>query len=111
MPNRICVIAGASHAGAQLALSMRQRGWEGRILMVGEEAALPYHGPLLSNDSGPVAISSGGIGLYVTTPQGRQIRFANVYPDARYVNDDGLIRFLIPFELAKYPYDIVVRRE
>jgi len=45
-----CVIAGASHAGVQLALSMRQGGWEGRILMVGEEATLPYHRPLLSKD-------------------------------------------------------------
>jgi len=51
MTNRICVVAGASHAGVQLALSLRQGSWEGRILMVGEEAALPYQRPLLSKDA------------------------------------------------------------
>jgi 3-phenylpropionate/trans-cinnamate dioxygenase ferredoxin reductase subunit len=39
---------GASHAGAQLAASLRQEGWDGEIVLVGNESALPYHRPPLS---------------------------------------------------------------
>lgn len=42
------VIIGASHAAAQLAASLRQGGWEGRISIVGDEAIPPYHRPPLS---------------------------------------------------------------
>lgn len=43
-----CIIIGASHAAAQLAPSLRQEGWEGDILVVGDEPHLPYHRPPLS---------------------------------------------------------------
>ena len=43
-----CIIVGASHAAAQLATSLRQEGWEGDILMIGDEPYLPYHRPPLS---------------------------------------------------------------
>jgi len=43
-----CVIVGASHAAAQLALSLRQYGWDGSILVIGEEKFLPYQRPPLS---------------------------------------------------------------
>jgi 3-phenylpropionate/trans-cinnamate dioxygenase ferredoxin reductase subunit len=46
--NGACVVVGASHAGAQLAASLRRHGWTGRIVLVGEEAHLPYHRPPLS---------------------------------------------------------------
>lgn len=42
------VIVGASHAGAQLAASLRQEGWDGEIVLVGNESALPYQRPPLS---------------------------------------------------------------
>ncbi|OIJ28050.1 NAD(P)/FAD-dependent oxidoreductase [Nocardioides luteus] len=42
------VIVGASHAGAQLAASLRQEGWNGEIVLVGDESALPYQRPPLS---------------------------------------------------------------
>ena len=42
------IIIGASHAGTQLATSLRQEGWEGEILVVGDEHHLPYHRPPLS---------------------------------------------------------------
>ncbi len=45
-----CVIIGASHAAAQLCISLRQGGWEGSIIVIGEEADLPYHRPPLSKD-------------------------------------------------------------
>ena len=44
------IIAGASHAAAMLAPSLRQQGWQGRIIVVGAEASIPYHRPPLSKD-------------------------------------------------------------
>jgi 3-phenylpropionate/trans-cinnamate dioxygenase ferredoxin reductase subunit len=42
------VIAGAGHAAGQVAASLRQYGFDGEILLVGEEAWLPYQRPPLS---------------------------------------------------------------
>jgi 3-phenylpropionate/trans-cinnamate dioxygenase ferredoxin reductase subunit len=50
MSDQSCVIVGASHAGTQLALSLRQGGWAGRIILVGDEPASPYQRPPLSKD-------------------------------------------------------------
>jgi 3-phenylpropionate/trans-cinnamate dioxygenase ferredoxin reductase subunit len=44
------VIVGASHAGFQLAASLRQHGYDGRITLVADEAVLPYQRPPLSKD-------------------------------------------------------------
>ena len=44
----ICIIVGASHAGAQLAFSLRREGWIGPILLIGDEPGLPYQRPPLS---------------------------------------------------------------
>jgi 3-phenylpropionate/trans-cinnamate dioxygenase ferredoxin reductase subunit len=48
MTNKIAIIIGASHAAAQLTTSLRQEGWEGDILVIGDEPYLPYHRPPLS---------------------------------------------------------------
>lgn len=42
------VIAGAGHAGFQLAASLRQHGFSGRICLINDEAHLPYQRPPLS---------------------------------------------------------------
>lgn len=42
------IIIGAGHAGGELAVALRNEGWAGRILLLGEEAHLPYHRPPLS---------------------------------------------------------------
>lgn len=44
----VCVIIGASHAAAQLAPSLRQEGWDGEIIIIGDEPYAPYHRPPLS---------------------------------------------------------------
>ena len=44
------VIAGAGQAAAQLALSLRSRGFAGSIAMIGEEPHPPYERPPLSKD-------------------------------------------------------------
>jgi 3-phenylpropionate/trans-cinnamate dioxygenase ferredoxin reductase subunit len=42
------IIVGASHAGAQLAASLRQEKWADEIVLIGDESTLPYHRPPLS---------------------------------------------------------------
>lgn len=42
------VIIGAGHAAAQLCVSLRQEGWQGEIVMIGDEPYLPYQRPPLS---------------------------------------------------------------
>lgn len=50
MPETHTLIIGASHAGAQAAVSLRQSGYSGRITLLGEEKVPPYHRPPLSKD-------------------------------------------------------------
>jgi len=47
-PNDTVVIIGAGQAACQLAVSLRQKGYPGPIVMVGEEPFLPYNRPPLS---------------------------------------------------------------
>lgn len=42
------IIVGGGHGGAQAAVSLRQEGYEGEIVLVSDEAHLPYHKPPLS---------------------------------------------------------------
>lgn len=44
------IIVGTGHAGAQAAISLRQAGFTGSVLMVGREPELPYERPPLSKD-------------------------------------------------------------
>ena len=42
------VIVGAGHAGTQLAASLREAGYEGRVTLLSDEPDAPYHKPPLS---------------------------------------------------------------
>lgn len=44
------VIVGAGHAGAQVAIMLRQLGYAGSIVVIGEEPEFPYERPPLSKD-------------------------------------------------------------
>ena len=52
------IIAGAGHAGGQTAISLRQAGYEGRIVVCGAEPVPPYQRPPLSKKylSGELAL-------------------------------------------------------
>ena len=42
------LIVGAGHAGSELAVAARQGGWTDRIVLLGDERAVPYQRPPLS---------------------------------------------------------------
>ncbi|TFZ32813.1 pyridine nucleotide-disulfide oxidoreductase, partial [Pseudomonas syringae] len=42
------IIVGAGHAGGRAALTLREEGFDGRLIMVGDEVHLPYERPPLS---------------------------------------------------------------
>ncbi|TPG41014.1 NAD(P)/FAD-dependent oxidoreductase [Sphingomonas koreensis] len=44
------LIVGGGHAGAQVAIALRQRGFSGSVALVGEEPELPYERPPLSKE-------------------------------------------------------------
>ncbi|WP_433326070.1 NAD(P)/FAD-dependent oxidoreductase [Spirillospora sp. CA-294931] len=48
MPEETFVIVGASLAGAKAAETLREEGFEGRVLLIGEEIERPYERPPLS---------------------------------------------------------------
>jgi 3-phenylpropionate/trans-cinnamate dioxygenase ferredoxin reductase subunit len=50
MSNQTFVIVGASLAGAKAAGELRERGFDGRIVLVGAEAERPYERPPLTKD-------------------------------------------------------------
>jgi 3-phenylpropionate/trans-cinnamate dioxygenase ferredoxin reductase subunit len=42
------IVVGAGHAGVQAAASLREEGFEGPVVLIGDENELPYHRPPLS---------------------------------------------------------------
>lgn len=42
------IIVGAGHAGGRTALTLREQGYQGRLLLIGDEPHLPYERPALS---------------------------------------------------------------
>ncbi|MBZ5792422.1 FAD-dependent oxidoreductase [Burkholderia contaminans] len=46
--DRVMAIVGAGHAGGRAAQVLRESGWDGRIVLIGAEAHLPYERPPLS---------------------------------------------------------------
>jgi 3-phenylpropionate/trans-cinnamate dioxygenase ferredoxin reductase component len=48
MPDPVVAIIGAGQAGFQVASSLRQEGFDGRVALIGDEPGLPYQRPPLS---------------------------------------------------------------
>ncbi|WP_113156594.1 NAD(P)/FAD-dependent oxidoreductase [Nitratireductor sp. OM-1] len=65
-----CIIVGGGHGGSQAAVSLRQEGYSGEIVLVSDEKDLPYHRPPLSKS-------------YLKTPDGEGLvlRTEAVYRD------------------------------
>ncbi len=71
--NLTCAIIGASHAGVNLAFSLRREGWEGEILLFDSDPEFPYHRPPLSK-------------TYLTTLEG--IEYDVLFPKENYSSDN-----------------------
>src|SRR5688500_1740883 len=69
MPAFTVIIAGAGQGGYQAAASLRENGFDGRIVLIGDEPGLPYQRPPLSK-----AYLTGG-----TTVDGLLLRQAPFY--------------------------------
>ncbi|HRI50734.1 MAG TPA: FAD-dependent oxidoreductase [Pseudomonadota bacterium] len=84
--NQPIVIVGAGHAGSELASALRKRGHAGRIILVGEEAHLPYQRPPLSKGFllGKVAQSQ----LYLKTQAIYEQNSIELRPATRVVSID-----------------------
>jgi 3-phenylpropionate/trans-cinnamate dioxygenase ferredoxin reductase subunit len=61
------VIAGAGQAGAQVAMSLRQGGWPGGIVLLGAEPELPYQRPPLSKEFLTGRVSEADLALRPAT--------------------------------------------
>ena len=64
MNRETIVIIGAGHAGGRMAISLRELGYDGRIVLLGEEDALPYERPPLSKEmiTGKTEFGSSALG-------------------------------------------------
>lgn len=71
MTTENCIIAGASHAGVNLALQLRKEGWTGGVQLLSAEAELPYHRPPLTKE-----LLAGS-----KTPDAIRLRPAKAYAD------------------------------
>ncbi|MFD4422925.1 NAD(P)/FAD-dependent oxidoreductase [Agromyces sp. NPDC058484] len=63
------LIVGAGQAGSQVAISLREAGYRGRVTVVGDEPYLPYHRPPLSKaflkgDASPDSLALRGDAAY-----------------------------------------------
>lgn len=54
------VIVGTGLARGNAAVTLRQEGWRGRILLLGSEPTIPFGRPPLSKKSGQMRRDSGG---------------------------------------------------
>ena len=61
------VVAGAGQAGSQTAASLREMGFEGRVVLVGDEPHLPYQRPPLSKGHLTGAAARDNLWLHPTT--------------------------------------------
>lgn len=81
-PRRV-VVVGASLAGLRAAESLRRAGYEGELVLVGEEPHLPYNRPPLSKDIAadramPESLALGRLGDDVKWRLGTQVVQANL---------------------------------
>jgi 3-phenylpropionate/trans-cinnamate dioxygenase ferredoxin reductase subunit len=67
MPSQIFCVVGAGLAGGRAVVSLRDRGFDGRIVLIGQEADPPYERPPLSKSylNGELARDK----LFLSTPQ------------------------------------------
>jgi 3-phenylpropionate/trans-cinnamate dioxygenase ferredoxin reductase subunit len=118
MPKQKCVIVGASHAGTQLSLSLRQGGWEGPIVLLGDEPVKPYQRPplskaILSGEKTPeqipirpaAVIENAGVELML----GNKVESINREQKRLYLNDGRALDYdKLALTLGAYPSTVLL---
>jgi 3-phenylpropionate/trans-cinnamate dioxygenase ferredoxin reductase subunit len=104
--HHITVIAGAGHAGGELAAALRQGGYAGRILLVGEEPVLPYQRPPLSKGflSGKATLES----LFLRPPATYEQARIEFMPNVRIDTIDRVAKIVGLSDGRSQPYDKLV---
>lgn len=96
------VVVGAGHAGAQVAISLRQQGFEGSIEVIGADLDLPYDRPALSKEylAGEktfdrLLIRPAGFWVErdVTMTLGRSVVAVDSQSHLIRLDDDGLVQY------------------
>jgi 3-phenylpropionate/trans-cinnamate dioxygenase ferredoxin reductase component len=105
MTKRI-VIIGAGHAGTQTAVSLRDAGFDGEIILVGDEAHLPYQRPPLSKSYLLGKLERGGLNLKPPTLYGEQR--ITYMQGTRVVKIDRDDHAVVLGNFEKLPYDVLV---
>src|SRR5437868_13581361 len=106
MAQEAVVIVGAGHAGFQLAASLRQGGFDGAIMLLGDEPLLPYQRPPLSKDYLDGKI---GLDLLLMRPEAFYRDHPTDYlPDTRAVEIDRPATQLCLSSTKKPGYDHLV---
>lgn len=99
------VIIGTGQGGQQMAASLRQEGFQGEILMLGEEPGLPYQRPPLSK----AYMANGNAGALLLKPASFYERSAIVLRDGvRATAIDRAAREVVTGDGARHPYDHLV---
>ncbi|MDQ7263082.1 FAD-dependent oxidoreductase [Paracoccus sp. PS-1] len=99
------VIIGTGQGGQQMAASLRQEGFQGEILMLGEEPGLPYQRPPLSK----AYMANGNAAALLLKPASFYERSAIVLRDGvRVAAIDRAAREVVTGDAARHPYDHLV---
>ncbi len=104
--DRPMVIAGAGQGGLQAAESLRLEGWEGEIILFGEERLAPYYRPPLSKEAllEPLDLSS----IVLRGPEALAGKGIDFRPNTRVTGVDREKREVILASGARQPYEGLV---
>lgn len=81
--SQTCVVIGASHAGINLAFTLRKEGWDGNIILYDSDPEFPYHRPPLSK-------------AYLTSEEGTQHDL--LFPKQNYETDNITLKLGITID-------------
>ena len=97
------VIVGGGHAAAQAAASLRQEGYEGELIIIGEEAHIPYQRPPLSKQY--LAGDHGLERVYLRPQKFYEDRDIDVRTGMRVANIDTSAKTLVLEDDSTLRYD------
>ncbi len=100
------LIVGAGQAGSDLASALRQNGYAGRIMLIGDESAVPYRRPPLSKTflSGEIDEAA----LYIKTREAYAKHDIELRTDARVVAIDRSAHNITLADGSRLDYDKLV---